>query len=563
MRLPLPGFAVALGLTVAECGLVLRNLLRGFGNGGVLDRVLPYLAVYLLLGGLCDLMIQAFAPLKLRSHRGLRGGAALALAFALGVASGQLLFSLSLVLLAAGLFAWALFRPRLRWLALSLALAGGWRVVPTVSLPELQPEGPAPAGPNVAVIVLDTLRKDRLSTYGYTRETSPNLTALAARGVRFDQAWTTAPWSLPAHGSLFTGELPSTHGAHNQHPRMEENRTLLAERMLAAGYQTAGFSANPFAGSGVGMAQGYGHFEDHWRLFTLHEVLLGARVVHGLLGSDRDKSGADIIHSLRRWWTEDRDPQRPAYVFVNLMEAHGPYQEVPLPERVAYTEAGLIPVERAAEAVHMAQLFYVGVEPEAQALGQDVLDGAVLATDRYLGELLDILGEDTLLVVLSDHGEVMGEHAYWGHNTGLWSEIVDVPLVMAGPGLPEGQVFSDPVSTADVMPTLMGLLAQPVPEVYGQDLGPALRGEERLAGRVVYAEHAETVYTLSGWRTRNPFMDLSAHLSARRASTDGHSKRVIYADGRDEGYDLRADPHEQAPFAGETLGFGSGWGEAP
>ncbi|MCB9762587.1 MAG: sulfatase [Alphaproteobacteria bacterium] len=553
-RAPTAGMAVGLGLSVAECSLVLRNLLRGFGSGGVVPIALPVVAVYLLFGAAADLLVQAVAPARHRHRRLLRGGAAALTAYVLGVTSGQLLFSLTLVMAAACAWAALLLHRRGRFVALPLALAGMWRMGPASPEPRGAATGPAAEGPDIALVVLDTLRRDRCSTFGYPHETTPNLTALAERGVRFDAAWSTAPWSLPAHGSMFTGLMPEAHGAHNLHPSMPADRPLLVERLAAAGYQAAGFSANPFAGTGTGMARGYHWFEDHWRRFTLHEVLLGFRVRNGLFGVDRDKGGAAILEGVARWWAQ-RDPDRPAWLFVNFMEPHGPYQEVPLPWRSAFTEAPLTALERAGEAVHMAQIFNIPVDDVHQDLNDEVLDGCVLAADHYLGRVMEIVGPDTVVIALSDHGDMLGEKGYFGHNTGLWEPILRVPVVIAGPGIPEGQVVSDPISLVDIFPTVLGLAGVSAPQSDGVDLRPVMAGERSLAGRVVHAQHMRTVYTTSGWRSRHPFDDLEPHLAARTASITPLAKRILVEGGPDLGFDLVDDPDEEAPFDGALTGL--------
>ncbi len=119
---------------------------------------------------------------------------------------------------------------------------------------------PAPR-PNVLLVVLDTVRADHLSTYGYERETSPNLTQLAAGGVRFDHVVSTAPWTVPSHASLMTGQAPAVHGAHHESWVLSADAVTLAERFQKGGWRTAGFSANPFVGRPTRLDQGFDHFQ--------------------------------------------------------------------------------------------------------------------------------------------------------------------------------------------------------------------------------------------------------------------------------------------------------------
>lgn len=546
---PRVGLSLALGLSVAETGLVFRNLLRGFKAGGVLGHVAAAACVYALILGLID---------ALAARRGLSAGQRLGVGLltlaAFGWMSNQPLFSLSLVMLAAGLFS-LLAQSRAWPLALVLWGLAWWPARPQAEPPRPPLMTPAARGPNLAVIVLDTLVRDRCSAYGYPKPTSPNLDALARRGVRMDRAWSTANWSLPAHASLFSGRLPQDHGTNQREGYTLPADTLLAERLRLAGYETAGLSANPFAGIGSGLAQGFTRFEPFWRDFTAGETLFAARVLNGLTGRDRDKGGAAIVASLDAWLSS-RDPERSFFLFVNLMEAHGPYQEVPLAQRRAFIEGTPRSLEAAGEAGHMAQIFGVGVPESLAPVNDALLDGCTLAADHLLGEVIRRLPEDTVILALSDHGDMMGEHGFYGHNTGLYEPIVSIAWVMAGPGVPVGRRLEAPVSIADVAPTALGLLGLPTFEgVFGLDLGPALRGEEDLSGRLVYAEHPSPVYTTSGWRTRRPWRDWSAELAARSAVTDGAQKRVVHSDGRDWAFDLRADPGERAPGDGAASGL--------
>ncbi|MEY3212848.1 MAG: Choline-sulfatase, partial [Pseudomonadota bacterium] len=372
---PTVGLSLALGLSVAETGLVFRNLLRGFKAGGVLGHVALAFGVYALILGAVDAVAarQGLAP---RARLGL----GLLTVAMFGWLSNQPLFSLGLVMLAAGLFS-VLAQSRAWPLAGILWGLAWWPARPQAEPPRPPMVTPAARGPNLAVIVLDTLVRDRCSTYGYAKPTSPNLDALARRGVLMERAWSTANWSLPAHASLFSGRLPHDHGTHQREGYTLPADTLLAERLRLAGYETAGLSANPFAGIGSGLAQGFTHFEPFWRDFTAGETLFAARVHNGLTARDRDKGGAAIVGALDQWLV-DRDPERSFFLFVNLMEAHGPYQEVPLAQRAAFIDAPLRALEAAGEAGHMAQIFGLDVPESLAPVNDALLDGCTLAADH-------------------------------------------------------------------------------------------------------------------------------------------------------------------------------------
>ena len=529
----------------------------GFGAGGAWRPLLEVLLGYLVLGCVVDLAVQWLAPVRVSRSLLVRGGAVM-LAFAgLALASGQVPLATAIVIGGAAIWLasvrWRLTRPL-------AAVAAAWALFP--ALPPVGPGGPAPAptgpvaeGPDIAIVVLDTVRKDRTSAYGHDRDTTPNLAALAEAGARFDRAWSTSCWSLPAHASLFTGQLPTDHGAHYEHLSLDGDRLLLAEILAGHGYQTAGFSANPLVAEGVGLARGFGVWEEPWREYTLREALTGWRIWHRFAAPDRDKGGADVVDGVRRWQAI-RDPDRPALLFVNLMEAHAPYQEVPVEWRRAFTDPALtLPgLEAIGERSHMAQVLGTAVPEEDLATTLDLQDGAIAAADAYLGQIVEIVGQDTIWVVVSDHGELLGEHGLWGHNLGLWEPLVSVPMVVAGPGVPGGVVVDDPVSLVDVLPTVAAMAGADLPQpVAGVDLGPVVRGERSLAGRTLLAEHLRTDFLTSGWQLLDPTGDHTAIRARRAAARRGDLKRMVAEDGTDEGYDLSADPDEEAPQPGHLV----------
>ncbi len=118
--------------------------------------------------------------------------------------------------------------------------------------------------PNIVLIVLDTTRSDRLSVYGHSRKTTPFLERFGSSGVRFDQAWSVSSWTLPSHATMFTGLHPDEHGATQENFTISEDLDTLAERLKTRGYQTAGFSNNPWVSHRVGLTQGFDHFSEMW-----------------------------------------------------------------------------------------------------------------------------------------------------------------------------------------------------------------------------------------------------------------------------------------------------------
>jgi arylsulfatase A-like enzyme len=511
--------------------------------------------MYAMLGVGLDLAVQFLGPGGARRSMWIRGGAVLAVAVGLTVAAGEAR-SLPLLIVAA-LFA-VLALGRFSWPVAAVAAAIAlYPSIKSPSLPEGSPQS-APtraaaspiAKPSFVVVVLDTVRADHTSAYGYRRDTTPNLARLSARGVRFERAYATGHWSLPSHASLFTGLFTSRHGAHTEHLALDPHHPTLAEVLAQHGYETANFTGNAWIGPGTGMSRGFQRNHESWRSYHVDIMLLANRVYYALVAPDWDKGGAETLAGIRRWLFE-RDTTRPYFLFVNFYEPHGPYQHVPRVFRRRFTDAdfSLHALEtigtRVMTATQNGHLLSVG----DIAAGRDLLDGAIAAADAMLGEVLELVGDEPIVVVVSDHGELFGEHTLFGHSNTLYEPLIRIPMVIAGGTLPQGFVAEEVVSLVDIMPTLLAMAGIRAPAVDGIDLLTLFSEGEQPAGRQVRAEQFSPTTLAHGWAHQRP--DEIDYLFARKqAVVSGSLKRIVAADGSDSGYDLRADPGEERPFPG-------------
>lgn len=356
--------------------------------------------------------------------------------------------------------------------------------------------GLARRGPrHLLIVTLDTLRADRLGSYGYAGAQTPRLDALAAGGLRFAQATTVVPLTLPSHTSLFTGTFPGTHGVRdNGGFYVADEQLTLAEVLHEKGYRTGGFIGAFVLDSRWGIHQGFDRFFDDFDLSKYEGVGMDAV----------QRPGSDVVPKALEWL--DADKQRPFFAWVHLYDPHTPY-EAPEPYRSLF--------------------------PRTM---QGAYDAEVAHTDTLVGQLLDHLSadgrlEDTLVVVVADHGESLGEHREQSHGFFIYDAAVHIPLIVSGPGIPS-RVIRDQVRIVDVMPTVLELLGVPaLPAVQGRSLLPLLRGE-RLGLRAL----SESWYPRYhyGW-------------SELRAIRDGRYK-LIQAP-RPELYDLEQDPGEQDDLA--------------
>ena len=340
----------------------------------------------------------------------------------------------------------------------------------------------AEGAPDVFLISMDTTRADHMSTYGYDRETSPNLTALAADGLNFTQARSPAQWTVPGHASMLTGLYPTRHGAHyvggwSAGPAiygrkrvfpLAEDRTTLAEVLHDRGWATAGFVAN-FANlyRGFGMAQGFQRYEDQpGLLFRPAPHVVGFVQQFSPAFMKKPFRGARDINAAALAWLDQVPSSRPAFVFMNYLEPHHwiaapPYdlwaRDLPHAARLArkglFTHA--IPANLSKEERDFVTANY---------------DGQILAMDAALGELVADLKkrgryENALIVVTADHGELLGEHDMVGHGGRMMYEgLLHVPMVVKLPGAARPRAGIDnPVQLVDILPTVLQTIGAPVP----------------------------------------------------------------------------------------------------
>lgn len=403
-----------------------------------------------------------------------------------------------------------------RWLAALLVLALGFESLRVLRVDELRALLPADAGtPHVVLVVLDTLRRDAVSGYGVVSGSTPHLDALAARGVRFADCISPAPWTVPAHASLFTGAEVSRHGADHRRERLRatpggpgtEPLMTLATLLAARGLPGTALVSNMNVSRARGFDAGFERFHELWRagqgdfdlLATLLSALQGA--LPGALQSaaPADKGGALAVRGAKAWAAARAQQGTPGFLFVNLMESHAPYDHVPAPYAGAFLEPGdpsasvAALLDRPLAFVHRA-----GVDADDAAGLWRAYLGAVQYQDALLGQLLAALDEhglsgNTLLVVTSDHGENFGWQGLLGHGQDLNDDLLRVPLVMAGPELPVGVVDASPASLVDVLPTLLSLIHAPaLPADAGRTgwplLGPLARARPAPARRLRVAE---------------------------------------------------------------------------
>jgi arylsulfatase A-like enzyme len=459
-------------------------------------------------------------------------------------------------------------RPALPWGAGALLLAAGL-LAPGAYLrlttPEQKPLAalpPAPAGaPDVVVVVLDTVRAASLSTYGYGRPTAPGLDALAREGALFLDATSPSTWSLPSHASLFTGRYPSSHGAHGEHRFLDDRFPTLAEALARNGYDTFCFTANPWISDGLGLTRGFRQQDES--LQAHGGAGRGFSFIHRLLDrlglQETDKGGALVAESFEAWARgRPAEAEQPAFVFLNFIEAHFPYHQLPHDALFRFTDLPYAKLRSISLAL-MGQQFGgkgPGVE-EAAAPARDMYDGGIVHSSDLLGRVVEALRargtlDRTVLVVLADHGEILGERGgHFGHGPSFYQESVGVPLVVRyPPRVPAGARVATPVSTLAVFATVFDLAGLPAPPTLqvGSLRALAAREAEQGGGPIFAELHPLPGRASEEQADRDPQM----HMDRRyRLFREGNLKLVTSSRGDALLYDLAADPRETRDLAAE------------
>ncbi len=327
-------------------------------------------------------------------------------------------------------------------------------------------EGPA-ARPDILLFTIDTLRADHVGSYGYRRDTTPTIDAVAARGTRFTRAYSTSNWTVPAMASLVTGLIPSEHGVVHallqpdgrvQHELLSSTLPTFAQTLHDVGYRTVGITAN----GNLAPELGYGRGFDVYRNVGFH---------------DTDVVRPAVVTELEAL----RDSPEPYLLWVHVMDPHPPYTPIE-PQFTAFSPPGRTRIAALDAMLMPTQLQAIARRENIPIL--DALDYVVTAydsevreVDDYLEELVTTLDDGNLAIVItSDHGEEFGDHFGMSHGATLFEEVVHVPLVLSVPGRTPS-VSPGIVSIVDVLPTLAELADAPAPaRSAGRSLLPATRG---------------------------------------------------------------------------------------
>jgi arylsulfatase A-like enzyme len=373
--------------------------------------------------------------------------------------------------------------------------------------------------PNLVLILVDTLRRDHLHAYGYPRETSPSLDALAQRSVVFEQAISAAPWTLPSAMSLLTGRLPSSHHVENDGMKLAPGIPILAEVLKEGGYATAAVVSHIYVDSPFGFRRGFDQFDD----FGLAEDYRFEAGMEPRASQVTDHALAEVQRLGKR---------RPFFLLVHYFDPHWDY-DPPAPYNTRFTGAYTGKMTGAYKTFSEYALPGAIITPADLQHLEDLYDGEIAYTDSQIGRLLKRLedlgvAQRSVVVVVSDHGEEFKEHGTLGHGRDLYDEVIRIPLLMADLRQPsQERRVGEEVRSIDLFPTLCALAGVLPPRgVQGASLIPFLSG--------------------AGGEGRPAISETIRFDAYRKSYREEKAKLIVGLENNSrEFYDLQSDPGER------------------
>ena len=387
-------------------------------------------------------------------------------------------------------------------------------VLASIPLVASSPERPSSkVFPNVLIVSIDTLRADHVSAYGYSRSTTPNLDVLISDGVRFDRARTIEPLTGPALVSMLTSVHPHEHGASRNGLRMRTGMASLPKALQARGYRTMAYVGNwTLRDKLSGLAE---HFESYEEVLTRNRWW-------GLVG--REANAEDLTDAALGWLESNasRASADPFFMWVHYVEPHAPYR------------------------LHRDHLKQLGIYSSSNVPPKDRYDTEIAFVDASVGRLLDHmnrtkLNEDTIIVFLSDHGESLGEHGYWGHGRNLYEPTLRIPMSITWKGHLQAGTIEAPSLIIDVAPTILGMLDEEGPSTFeGVDWAGVFVGDAAPMDRqTLYQAHRGAVMSKHE-------SELARRSGLLEVGVIQDEKKEIFHVGKSQRqfYDLTGDPLE-------------------
>jgi arylsulfatase A-like enzyme/tetratricopeptide (TPR) repeat protein len=363
---------------------------------------------------------------------------------------------------------------------------------------------------NVLFFTLDTTRADHIGCYGYTGIETPNIDGLAQEGILFKDAVSQAPLTLPSHCSIFTGTYPLYHSVRdNGGFYLEPDKTTLAKVLKQGGWATSAFIGAFVLDSRWGLNQGFDYYYDNFDFAKYKTISLDSV----------QREGGEVIKAFFDWF--DKNDQKKFFSWIHLYDPHSPY-EPPEPFKTQYS---------------------------GRPWG--LYDGEIAYVDTLVGRVVEVLRkkdllEKTIIIIVGDHGESLGEHHESTHGFFIYDATVSVPLIVRLPSSRlKGKIVNAQVENVDIMPSLLQMLGLPIPpEVQGKSFVPLITGKNSEEERLAYSETYYPKYHY-GW-------------SELKSLRSGRYKYIQAP--KPELYDLSQDPHEQVNIYSSNVALGKKFG---
>ena len=445
---------------------------------------------------------------------------------------------------------------------------------------------PDSSKPNVIILLVDSARAQNMSCYGYERPTTPHLERLSEEATVYEHAYTTATWTLPTHASLFTGLYPAGHGVDlNNHLNVLSQHSTLAEIFQRAEYRTCCVTYNPWINNITGLSRGFDTLIEPWRnsdtllmrafapYHITKEVLSASddkrKVFRSYAHTIRDKmlkaiytvsprfkfsfdTGAERMNkNILSWIDKSLSDESPFFLFANYMDVHKPY----LPPHSFLSRFSDFSIRYLARLKQDAVGILTGevdVNNEYFAALRSLYDGLLAYIDVKIGELQRGLADrglldNTVFIIVSDHGDHLGEHHnFFGHGMYLYNPVIHIPLIIRYPRRFKGGArVQAPVQIVDIFPTLMeitGLEASAPGHLQGVSL---LSSSGLNRSRIAYFEQAPYPSIIRVLRERKLDQFAENFSFSQQAILTGKQKYISWSNGHEELYDLDSDPYEQ------------------
>ncbi|MFQ5865394.1 MAG: sulfatase [bacterium] len=439
--------------------------------------------------------------------------------------------------------------------------------------------------PNIMLLVLDTTRAKNLSCYGYPKDTSPNLDKIADEGILFTNAISNSSWTLPSHASLFTATYPSFHSVNNWTDSLSEDFVTMAQFFSSLGYQTVAINNNSWINEQFGLDRGFEVFKKIWLLFqTSNDLNITSRsikhlkplrkfievsksifkgnavlnILNGVYGqflyNSHDLGGKRIIKTFENWIHHERNKEKPFLLFINLLEPHLPYNP---PQKFLARFLSDKITKKQIKSLNLDPLPYIAGTEEKAEIDFEILtalyDADINYLDSLIGSIYEVLAgtnllEETILVIVADHGENLGEHGLMSHFYCLYDTLIHIPFIVRFPAeLPKATKIAEIVQPSDIFPTLAALVGLenhlPVEQLEGRNV---LDSNQVNDHRIAVSEllGVNPPLEVVAKKTGIPENELSKFDKKIVALRDKQYKYIQDSLGNEELYDVELDPHE-------------------